>query len=193
VLNSYADYRLAWTLDAASSLLNVTISAPASSALTWAAIGFRPKSRSREWQDGQDKASTHTNFGMEGADIVVGSSKGGVRTMFAELYTGPPIASTDLEIAAEEAIVTSDGRVQVSFSRPLVGGYLATQMGASDATIVSPLADIIWAVGNDDEAGGCAYHDNRRGLRFVDWENPETTFVEEWKCTASSAASSNVE
>jgi len=48
--------------------------------------------------------------------------------MFAELYSGPPIASTDLEIGEEDAIVTSDGRVQVSFSRPLVGGYLAKQM-----------------------------------------------------------------
>lgn len=97
------DYRLGWNLDENAGLLNVTISAPAES-------------------------DRHTNFGMVGADIVAGSDSGGVRTMFAELYTGPPAPSSDLEISSDSFAKYEDGRMTVSFSRPFHSGYLANQL-----------------------------------------------------------------
>lgn len=38
------------------------------------------------------------DFGMEGADIVAGSSQGGVRQLYAAIYTGPPIVDASLKL-----------------------------------------------------------------------------------------------
>jgi hypothetical protein len=61
-----------------------------------------------------------------------------------------------------------------------------------NASIVSGFSDILWAVGSDDvstasggEGGvesGCAYHENRRGMRPVDWLSPDIAMMEDWKC-----------
>lgn len=182
IINKASDYHLTWSLSPVSSLLNVTISAPASSESTWVALGFRPKGRSYDETYVEKLTSKHTNFGMLGADIVVGSVGGGVRTMFAELYTGPPVVSTDLEINDESVKLTNDGRLEVSFSRPLVSGNLFKTYADENASIVSDDSDIIWAIGNDDNAGSCSYHDQSRGYRFIDWENPESHMDESMKC-----------
>jgi hypothetical protein len=183
VLNEETDYRLTWTLDETAGLLNVTMSATASSPSTWVALGFRPKGRSYDESYAEELTGRHSNFGMLGADIVAGSLSGGVRTMFAELYTGPPVPSSDLEISSDSSANYEDGRITVSFSRPFLSGYLATQLKDETATILdNPDADIIWAIGSDDSTGSCSYHDNNRGYRFIDWRNPEAHLADTMKC-----------
>jgi len=183
VINEATDYRLAWTLDENAGLLNVTISAPAESAYTWVALGFRPKGRSIDELYTDKLTGRHSNFGMLGADIVAGSESGGVRTLFAELYTGPPVPSSDLEISSDSSAKYEDGRITVSFSRPLLSGYLANQLKDSTATLLdNPDADIIWAIGSDESGGSCSYHDNNRGYRFINWRDPQSHLATSMVC-----------
>ena len=196
VINEHADFRLAWTLDSENELLHVSIS---SSSLnddntTYVAVGFRPMSRSYSRMLPYQGTGKHMNFAMEGADIVAGSLNGGLRSLYAALYTGPPIPDTSLKIS-NSSVSLVDGRVVVSFTRPLVGGYLYENYG-NDASINTGYADIIWAVGvdtpvdknsgmeanADSNDSGCEYHNNLRGLRFVNWEDPTIAMVDLWKC-----------
>jgi len=218
----------------------------------WVAIGFRPLSRATDKQLALLGTGRHMNFGMEGADIVAGSVGLGVRTMYAELYTGSPVLDDSLAITnasvrietttttttatadkdsrlhissgedskdTQEEEVEEEERVVLTFTRPLVGGYLQKHFGY-DASINTGAADIIWAMGLDDEdenkggarnagrAGrgrattssssgggaddssgtstgtgtGCAYHENLRGLRFINWADPEIAMADTWKC-----------
>ena len=229
-LNERAGYQLAWTLDTDAQTLRCTVSAPvitssssSSSATasigagtadedeeqdftntTWVAIGFRPLSRANQLYLPLLGTGHHMNFGMEGADIVAGSIGGGVRTMYAALYTGPPTPDDSLKIsdATVEVTVDADGankRVVLSFTRPLVGGYLNTHYN-NNASINTGFSDIIWASGldvtttttgssrsNSSNIGsegdtGCNYHNKLRGLRFIDWLSPEIAMVDAWKC-----------
>ena len=125
-------------------------------------------------------------LGVSLSGIVAGSVAGGVRTMYAALYTGPPTPDASLKVsdASVEVVDSATGpRVVVAFTRPLVGGYLNANFG-SDGSILSGFADILWAVGLDSSTSdvGCNYHDNNRGMRVIDWENPEIAMVETWKC-----------
>ena len=203
VINKYSDYRIAWSLDLPRQLLHVSVSAPPPSAdtdnHTYVAVGFRPMSRSSAPPLAKQGTGRHMNFGMEGADIVAGSVGRGLRSLYAELYTGPPVVDTSLQLS-DSSVEVVGGRVVVSFTRPLVGGYLYANHGSEDS-IVSGYADIIWAVGldtdstsvsdggGDDDGGGggggeagCEYHSNTRGLRFMDWEDPTIAMVDAWKC-----------
>ena len=197
VINQHSDFRLAWTLDVAKEMLHVSISAPPASGgninSTYVAVGFRPQSRVASVPLTKQGTGRHMNFAMEGADIVAGSVQGGLRSLYAALYTGPPIPDDSLQIS-ESSVQLEDGRVVLSFSRPLVGGYLFAHYG-NEGSIISGAADIIWAVGTDSPAGrpsgeegedantsGCEYHSNTRGLRFIDWEDPAVAMVDVWKC-----------
>ena len=181
ILNEATGYRLSWILDEPSDALNVTVSAPATSASTWIALGFRPKGRTHDESYAEKSTGRHTNFGMLGADIVAGSVAGGVRKKFAELYTGPPVSSTYLDIVDYGAAL-EDGRITVTSTRPLLSGFLYNALKDNTATILSPDADIIWAIRSDDGTGVCDYHDNARGYRFIDWSFPETHLAENMKC-----------
>lgn len=181
VINKASDFHLSWTLDETLSALKLTISAPAESDSTWVAIGFRPKGRSYDESYTEKLSSKHTNFGMQGADIVAGSVSNGVRTLFAELFTGPPITSADLEIS-EESVNIIHQRVELSFSRPILSGYLFNVYKDNDASIISSESDIIWAIGSDDDAGSCSYHNENRGYRFIDWQDPESHLDDSTKC-----------
>lgn len=193
-LNQRSGFQLAWTIDTVAQTLRCSVSAPAlvnadgsvNLNSTWVAIGFRPLSRSNEQRLIAEGTGHHMNFGMEGADIVAGSLAGGVRTMYAALYTGPPTPDVSLKIWDEKVslVPSSAGpRVVLTFTRPLEGGYLQANYNSS-ASINTGSADIIWAVGLDSSTSdvGCNYHENNRGLRVIDWENPSIAMVDAWKC-----------
>ena len=194
-LNDRSGFNLAWTLDTAAETLTCSVSAPIlrnadgtdNRNSTYVAIGFRPLSRSFEQRLIAQGTGHHMNFGMEGADIVAGSISGGVRTMYAALYTGPPSPDASLKLLSSKVEVQESpeegARVVLTFTRPLVGGYLYANYG-NNASINTGAADIIWAVGLDSGSSdvGCNYHDNNRGMRVIDWGNPEIAMVESWKC-----------
>ena len=208
-INGASGFDLAWTLRreragrgaGARAWLDVQASARVAGPGTWVALGFRPMSREAD-QGAMDPLGTGrgNNFGMEGADIVAGFGSGEVRPLYAALYTGPPQApdppSSALEIFNASASFEADaggggggGVLTLRFTRAAAGsGHLAS-LGLPDSqtTILSPRADILWAVGaaaDDDEgfSASCAYHENTRGLRVVDWEDPTRNFVDIWKC-----------
>jgi hypothetical protein len=141
-----------------------------------------------------------------------------VQALYAALYTGPPQApdppGSALELLNASATFVADGGGDASgggvltlrFTRAAAGtGHLAS-LGLPDyqTTVLSPNADIIWAVGANTAATGggppevprrmsvgaatepsCAYHENTRGLRVIDWQDPSTNFVDEWKCSSA--------
>lgn len=188
VLNQQTDFRLEWTVDEAAEALHCRVSAPAADENTYIAIGFRPASRMTDPKYIEMETGHHMSFGMEGADIVVGSGAKGLRSLYAELYTGPPIVDDSLHLSSAETKYDAEsGRVVLSFTRPLVGGYLQTHYNVN-VSIVSYDADIIWAIGSDESEGSdpngstCSYHDSTRGLRFVDWENPSIAMYDLWTC-----------
>ena len=75
--------------------------------------------------------------------------------MFAKLYTGPPEFSDALRI--EDSVVkVENGRISLSFSRPLVGGTY-------NVTMLEPYNDILWAAGEAVD-GTPQYHSNARVL-----------------------------
>lgn len=186
-LNAQAGYQLQWSLDTDNQVLHCAVSAPAENKSTYVAIGFRPLSRSVDSTLTEQNTGHHMNFGMAGADIVAGSVDGGIRLLYAEDYTGAPVVSSALTIS--NATVTYDEknqRVVLSFTRPVIGGYMLSMYG-NNASIVSGQADILWAIGSDLATGSSSdveidYHYNTRGMRVIDWENPEIAFAEEWKC-----------
>jgi len=183
VLNEYSGYQLRWSLDQVNNIMHIDISAPASDNDTWVAIGFRPLSRSFEQKLTYFGTGRHMNFGMEGADIVAGSVSGGIRSLYAKNYIGEPVPDSSLKLIYS-SVEYDEGRVMVKFARSLEGGYLASNYGIN-ASIVSTFSDIIWAVGHDkstNSSSGCAYHNNKRGLRPIDWVNPELSFLDDWKC-----------
>lgn len=187
VLNALAQYSIQWTLDIELALLHVAVSAPIVDNNTYVAVGFRPLGRADSVKYTSEGTGAHRKFGMQGADIVAGSLTGGVRTTYAELYTGPPVPDSSLQLLdANISTSTSGDRVVLAFTRPLVSGYLLS-VYKEEASIVSAAADLIWATGQDEEKSndnqsGCAYHSNSRGLRMIDWENPEVAMKDEWKC-----------
>jgi len=198
-LSKAAGFTLSWTLDEPNQALAVAVSAPATFGnSTWVALGFRPLSRSLKPGLLEMGTGHHMNFGMAGADIVAGSVDKGVRTLYAEDFTGAPVNASYLQLS-NSSVRRSGGkegeeeRVTLSFTRPLVGGYLMSEWGV-EASLLSKTAlefegDILWAMGEDgsddgeeaEAAGsGCAYHENTRGLRVVDWVNPAYAFPEQW-------------
>ena len=181
-LNNVTDYNLAWTLDTSAELLHIQISVPVMNNHTWVGIGFRPLSRVYNDKLVSFDTGHHFNFGMSGADIVAGSVDGGIRTLYVSDYVGEPLPDQSLTIT-NASIENKNGRLFLKFTRPLVGGYLQTHY-KTNASIVSPFADILWATGNDMKGSqsGCDYHQNKRGLRVIDWENPEIAMIETWKC-----------
>ena len=93
----------------------------------YVAIGFRPLSLSNNSSFIAAGTGIPQEFGMRGADIVLGGAEGGIKTFYAAEYTGPPIAdnnnSLDIYNATVEFNVKS-GRTTLTFMRPLVSGYL---------------------------------------------------------------------
>lgn len=186
-LNPVMDYRLAWSVDSKNHQLNCSVSIPYKTDNTWVAIGFRPMSRSVDPTLEQEETGHHDNFGMQGADIVVGSVDGGVRTMYAEKYVGEPVLDDSLKLS-DYSVKRVEDRLVLSFTRPLISGYLYKNYHVA-ASILSSYADIIFASGLDQEgsrdsnSSTCQYHYNQRGLRFIDWEDPESIMYDSWKCT----------
>ena len=187
-LNKHVGFQLSWTLDMVQSRIKIQLSAPATFGnSTWVAIGFRPLSRDFSPKVSLIETGRHLNFGMEGADIVAGSINKGIRLLYAKDFVGEPVASSDFEIY--DSIVydgTENGtdRVVLEFSRDFIGGHLFKNYGIN-ASILSNTNDIIWAVGQDDsksKESSCSYHENSRGLRLIDFENPELALLNEWKC-----------
>jgi hypothetical protein len=106
-----------------------------------------------------------------------------------------------------------DGRAVLRFTRPLAGtGKLAAVGFNGSTSILHPSADVIWAVGAYDDDGGdddsdttaaaaaattdatghgsaaasvltCGYHESALGLRIVNWERPQATFDDAWRCS----------
>jgi len=136
-----------------------------------------------------------------------GGGDGAVRALYAALYTGPPQAPDPPESALElfnaSASYTPSGgssgvrgsggggRLALRFTRAAAGtGHLAfLGLPPAHTTVLSPWADIIWAVGRtagDDDASApaCAYHENTRGLRPVDWRDPTPIMADAWECAA---------
>mmetsp|Transcript_148083 Transcript_148083/g.457780 ORF Transcript_148083/g.457780 Transcript_148083/m.457780 type:complete len:130 (+) Transcript_148083:94-483(+) len=108
---------------------------------------------------------------MRGADIVLGHA-GGVRRMYAERYTGPPVDDDSLEVT-EGSVASANGWISLRFARPLVGGRLHARFGGN-ASIATALSDMLWSVGQWDPVPGVAGgHGIRRGWREVKWTDPE--------------------
>lgn len=186
-LNRLTDYLIQWTLDSANGIIHISVSASADiyGNDTYVAVGFRPASRISSDELQAEGSGHHMNFAMQGADIVTASETGGIRTMYADLYTGPPVLDDSLKIT-DASVVMSDGRVTASFTRPLVGGYLLAHYN-EEYSIVSPAADVLYAVGQDTEGAqegdvGIDYHGQARGMRVINWEEPNIAFDDEWKC-----------
>ena len=97
---------------------------------------------------------------------------GGVSTLYAEHFTGPPSNESYLEIAEASSSVV-DGRVSLAFSRPLVGGKLLSVYNVS-ASLTAGDADFLWAVGSYGD-GFPGYHSTRRGMYLVNWADPSST------------------
>jgi len=178
ILNHPLEYRLEWTYRSDDGMLDVRVSTKAPRSRVYVAIGFRPLARWRGEQADKLQTGFHDNFGMKGADIVLGDPSG-VTTMFADKYTGPPIHDESLKIV--NASVSKDNTTALTFSRPVVGGYLLANYGIN-VSIVSEAADIIWAVGPLETSGSASYHGYWRGLRFVDWANPDDVFTKHLEC-----------
>lgn len=184
ILNTYTDYRIAWSIDEEKEEISLQVSAPlVHKDDTWVAVGFRPMSRSIEPKMAAFETGRHYNFGMKGADIVVGSINKGVRTMYASDYVGEPVTDPSLTLINSTVDIV-DNRVIVSFTRSYYGGHLAENFGIN-VSIVTSLNDILWAVGSDGDSGngsGCEYHGNMRGMRPLNWTHPEVAMMDNWKC-----------
>ena len=203
--------------------LDVRASAPVPDASHWVAVGFRPLSRKT---DGDGPASLDAlgtgrgmNFGMEGADIVAGfgpsdvggGGSGNVTVLYAALLTGPPQIPDPPESALEifNASVyfepfggeTNGGVLTLLFTRAAAGtGHLAALgLPRRETSLLTPFADMLWAVGPTEIAatvptgssgGGvgtitnatCSYHENTRGLRVIDWKDPSKSMTDLWEC-----------
>jgi hypothetical protein len=174
-LNYKTGYRLEWTLDKAVGVVHVAISASGDD--KYVAVGFRPLGRVPSPLPPRAQTGRHFKFGMMGADIAYGSTKHGVSTAYASEFVGTP--TTGFLHLTNTSVTSVDGRTTVRFTRPLIDGRLAS-LGMKE-NIVSPAADIIWAVGSSDSSSGLNYHGATRGLRFIDWEHPEIA-MSQWQC-----------
>lgn len=201
-LNEFSGFQLSWTLEPDKQLIHVQISAKTIDKSSYVAIGFRPLGRSANPSTQSLETGRHTNFAMQGADIVVGSAKKGVRKMYAKEYVGPPIPSNSLNITQAEVIFLEShegNRTVLKFTRPYISGYLLTEFGVS-ASIITSVSDIIWAVGQDFDENSkepndstCSYHENMRGYRYIDWESPQISMVDSWKCSGSISSNNDDE
>jgi hypothetical protein len=183
-LNRYSGYNVAWSLDVVKQLLHVSVSAPAANNQTWVAIGFRPLSRTYDNAMNDYNTGNHNNFGMAGADIVVGSIAGGIRQVYAAVYTGEPTPDESLTITDSSVTYSEeDQRVTLSFTRPLVSVFVVDKNNIS-AKFNSFSRDVVWAWGPyfATKKSGCKYHSNKRGMRVINWAYPEYSFFDEWKC-----------
>ena len=170
-INKFSDYQVQWTLDADKELLTLAVSASTEffGNSTYVAMGFRPRGRESGDEVTAEGTGRHCNFGMQGADIVVGSA-GGVQNMYAAVYYGAPIPDSSLKISDGHAEEVA-GRMVLSFTRPLVGGYLNVHYNDT-TSILSYGADVIYAVGSTN-GDSLKYHGHTRGLRYMDWESPD--------------------
>jgi hypothetical protein len=195
VLNAYSEFQLQWKLREEDGMLDIQISGSTPSDLYYVAIGFRPMSRSEKSNLIELDTGRNNNFGMIGADIVAGFGNGVVQTMYADKYTGPPEADTSLDIYNEssffvpwdESDPTGGGTTTLKFTRPIAktGKLYSLGYPLYSNILDNPFADIIWSIGSmssSNEEMSCAYHINTRGLRMVDWREPDNVFVELWKC-----------
>lgn len=106
----------------------------------------------------------------------------------------------------------SDMITELTFSRPFVGGYLYTNYGIEASIMTgyadiiwavgSPAskAKSSRIAGNNksststdfnsrkaskdsgNKATNLPYHDNQRGLRYIDWFNPDDVMLPSWEC-----------
>ena len=167
---------LEWDLDEKASLLHVQISALAEAA-DYVSVGFRPLGGSSSGEARRAGTGREQRFGMRGADIVLGHSassadSAGVERYYASAYSGAPGPDESLEIW-NASVERRGGRIALEFRRPLVSGYLFAKHGIN-ASILSDLSDMMWAVGRWDEANQVpSYHGALRGWREVNWTDPE--------------------
>jgi len=161
---------LEWDLDMRKSMLRVQISAW-STAADYVSIGFRPLGGSSSNLARDAGTGRGMRFGMAGADIVLGHSDG-IQQYYAATYSGMPEPDTSLHIS-QGSTERRDGRIYLQFQRPLVGGRLLSSFGIN-ASIVSNVSDMMWAVGKwDADAALPGYHGTFRGWREVNWTDPE--------------------
>ena len=131
---------------------------------------------------------------------MIGSVAHGIRNLYAEEFVGAPIPDDSLTLT-NTSVTSVNDRLVVSFTRNVVDGYLYKNYNMTDS-IVSSFADIIWAVGMDSTSDNnksesqsqsksqsqsqsgdsCKYHSNKRGLKIINWEEPEIAMVDIWKC-----------
>jgi len=172
MLNKEVGLVLEWSTDSSSSQLHAQVSAWAPFGDdTYIALGFRPLGGASSELARSLGTGREQRFGMRGADIVLGH-QGGVRNLFANLYTGPPEDDDSLDIT-DGAVTFAEGRITLQFTRPLVGGRLHARHGIN-ASIVSALSDMMWSVGRWDERSGSHGHGPLRGWREVNWTDPES-------------------
>jgi hypothetical protein len=99
VLNEFTGYQIEWTVEQKTQELNLRVSAsdPASGN-GYVAVGFRPLGRVRGDPRLIDmETGAQNNFGMRGADIVVGHATG-FKNMYASEFTGPPSDANYLKL-----------------------------------------------------------------------------------------------
>ena len=108
----------------------------------------------------------------------------------------PPDPGAAALAISDASAAVQGNRAVLRFTRPLQGtGKLASVGFNGSTSILSPNADVIWAVGsseddvrrrsssNKDNTGeSCGYHKGARGLRIVNWERPQSTFSNAWHC-----------
>mmetsp|Transcript_9205 Transcript_9205/g.13812 ORF Transcript_9205/g.13812 Transcript_9205/m.13812 type:complete len:478 (-) Transcript_9205:226-1659(-) len=181
ILNFKTDFRVEWSM-IGDEKVRIRVSAQATSSSSYVSLGFRPLGRSVDPKVMTTYLTGYfQKFGMRGADIVAGD-KNGVHLLYAREYTGPPILSDALKIS-EATSTYSAGRVSLTFTRPLIGGMLQVKHGVN-ASITTEAADIIWAMGETAASSdiGIGYHGPTRGLRYLDWLNPESSSSEKTRC-----------
>lgn len=173
VLNRKLNLRLSWSIDKPSSSISVVMSAATTSSSQYIAIGFRPLSYAPVGTGKNEvppSLGTGVNFefGMSGADIVAGSGSEGIKQYYADKYVGAPVPDNSLKLANAKAAF-SNGKTEISFTRPLVGGWL-TKYGVN-ISLEMNAGDILWSVGTM-ESGSITYHGANRGLRTFEWNDP---------------------
>jgi hypothetical protein len=183
-LNDAAGVRLEWSLSPDAGELTIALSADTAAlggAGAYVALGFRPASRGTD--PGLVAAGTGTpqEFGMRGADIVMGGARG-VSTWYAAEFTGAPVPDSSLTITnASAAFDAGTGRTTLTFTRPVVGGYLAKHV--YPLSLLANVGDAMWAVGvQDGVTGAGAYHGATRGLVAPDWANATSSMNATMQC-----------
>uniref|UniRef100_A0A6U6QBS7 Uncharacterized protein n=1 Tax=Zooxanthella nutricula TaxID=1333877 RepID=A0A6U6QBS7_9DINO len=186
LLNRKVGYVFEWKLTG-NDFLQVRVSAKTSlfHEKTYVSIGFRPWG-GMTFKNASDSIKYGTGreqrFGMRGADIVLGGLFGS-RQMYSESWAGAPVNDSSLQIH-NTSVEHNNGRMILSFTRPLVGGKLKSKFNISASLVpdvssdplMNNLPDIIWAIGQyDDDHKHPAYHFNYRGWRRVNFTHPTST------------------